>query len=53
VAYSTTKTEENKIIAARAALDSKTEQVGDMYSLDRKKGKVVFRNYDVVLKQLG
>ena len=52
-AYSTNKTEDNETIAARAALDSKKEQVGDMYSLDRKKGKVVFRNDDVVLKQLG
>ncbi|MDY0082962.1 MAG: hypothetical protein RBR74_07260 [Ignavibacteriaceae bacterium] len=52
-AYESNKTEDNETVAARAVLDEKIEKVSDQYSLDRKKGKVVYRNDEVMLKKLG
>lgn len=47
------KQEDNETIASRAVFDNKRTEVKKMYSLDRKKTKVVFRNDPVILKQLG
>ncbi len=52
-AYNTTKKETNETVSARADFDNKTSQVETVYSLHRKKAKVVFRKDEVALKQLG
>lgn len=52
-AYNTTKKETNETVSARADFDNKASQVETVYSLHRKKAKVVFRKDEVALKQLG
>lgn len=52
-AYDFNKIENTESTAAYASFDSKREILEDIYLLDRKKGKVVFRNNEVALTQLG
>ena len=52
-AYDTNKKETNETVAARADFDNKMSQVAEVYSLHRKKAKVIFRKDEVALKQLG
>jgi hypothetical protein len=50
--YENNQTEDDETSAAYANFSSKKEELEDIYSLDRKKAKVVFRKAPVLLEQL-
>jgi hypothetical protein len=50
--YENNQTEDDETSAAYANFSSKKEELEDIYSLDRKKAKVVFRKDPVLLEQL-
>jgi len=52
-AYDFNKQEDSETIAARSDFDSKVAEMTTIYSLHRKKAKVVFRADEVTLKKLG
>ena len=51
--YNLNKQEDNETIEARADFDTKVEELEELYSMHRKKGKVVFRKDELVLQKLG
>lgn len=52
-AFNLQSKEEDETTAAKGAYDEAQDMLDDKYRTDRKKAKIVFKNDDVVLKQLG